>query len=97
LTWYDVRKSIKKGLLLKPRRTHFSNKVFRLVGGTEDNDLWVEKTTSDDGPCIRSVWEPTDDERRRIAAGENIYLVVWGDGTPPVALGVTDDALGKPL
>lgn len=81
---------------MKPRRTHHSNQVFRLPGGTEDNDLWVERTTSEADPCLRSVWEPTDDERRRIAAGENVYLVVWGTGTPPVAMGVTDDPLGAP-
>lgn len=80
---------------MKPRRTHHSNQVFRLTGGTEDNDLWVERTTSEGGPCLRSVWEPTDDERQRIAGGENLYLVVWGVGTPPVALGVTDEPLGK--
>lgn len=81
---------------MRPRRTHRSNQVFRLQGGTEDNDLWVELTTSDEGPCIRSVWELTDDERRRVAEGENVYLVTWGRGTPPVALGVTDDPLGAP-
>lgn len=79
---------------MKPRRTHHSNGVFRLSGGTEDNDLWVEKTDSDNGACIRSVWEPTAEERGRIAAGENVYMVVWGDWHPPVAMGVTDDPLG---
>jgi hypothetical protein len=81
---------------MRPRRTHFSNTVFRLEGGNEDNDLWVERSNSEEGPTIRSVWEPTDDERRRIAEGENIYLVVWGTGTPPVALGVIDEPLGAP-
>lgn len=80
---------------MKPRRTHFSNFTFVLDGGTEDNDLWVEATTSDQGPCLKSVWEPTDEEREKIAKGENVYLVVWGEGHPPVALGVTDEPLGK--
>lgn len=79
---------------MKPRRTPHSNQVFTLPGGNEDNDLWVERTTSEQGPCIRSVWELSDDERHRVAAGENVYLVVWGTGTPPVALGVTDEPLG---
>lgn len=79
---------------MKPRRTPHSNKVFRLDGGNEDNDLWVEATTSEQGPCIRSVWELTDEERAKVAAGENVYLVVWGTVTPPVAIGVTDDPLG---
>lgn len=78
-----------------PRRTHYSNKVFTLVGGTEDNDLWVENTTSDHGPCLKSTWEPTPEERRAIGDGANVYLVVWGSGHPPVAMGVSDDPLGK--
>jgi hypothetical protein len=79
---------------VKPRRTPHSNQVFRLVGGNEDNDLWVEQTTSEQGACLRSVWQLTDDERARVAAGENVYLIVWGTGTPPVALGVTAEPLG---
>lgn len=80
---------------MKPRRTPHSNQVFRLEGGTEDNDLWVEQTTSEQGPCIRSVWELTEDERDKVINGGNVYLVVWGTGTPPVAMGVTDEELGK--
>jgi hypothetical protein len=80
----------------RPRRTHESNHVFRLPGGTEDNDLWVLKTEDVDGnPCIRSVWEPNDEERAALARGDNIYLVTWGNGTPPLAMGVTDVPLGK--
>lgn len=80
---------------MRPRRTPYSNQVFRLAGGTEDNDLWVERTTSAGEPIIRSVWELDADERRKVAEGHNIYLIVWGNGTPPVALGVTDDELGR--
>lgn len=95
---------------MKPRRTPRSNKVFRLVGGTEDNDLWVETTTHEGLPCITlhvhkgledehpvvtSTWELTPEERELIAAGQNIELTVWGEGTPPVALCVTDEPLGK--
>lgn len=81
---------------MRPRRTHLSNQVFRLAGGNEDNDLWVTGESSDLGPVIRSTWEPTDDERTAIAAGENIELVVWGDGHPPVAVHTTGVALGAP-
>lgn len=82
---------------MKPRRTHQSNRVYRLAGGNEDNDLWVMETFASDEPTRRvilSVWEPTAEERARIAAGENIELAVWG-GQPPVAIGVTDVPLGK--
>jgi hypothetical protein len=82
---------------MRPRRTHESNQVFRLVGGTEDNDLWVTRTVTEDGaPVICSTWEPTDDERAAIADGANVELIVWGDGTPPVAMSTTTVALGKP-
>jgi hypothetical protein len=81
---------------MKPRRTPESNTVLGLLEGNEDNDLWVTRTVDHvDDPVIRSVWEPTDDERRRIADGENVYLVVWGRLHPPVALGVTDEPLGR--
>lgn len=70
-----------------PRRTVHSNRVFRLVGGNEDNDLWVLTDVDENAlPVMRSTWEPTEAERERIAAGENIELLVWGTGHPPVAM-----------
>lgn len=81
---------------MKPRRTHISNRVFRLDGGTEDNDLWVTNYGPEDGgPVQGSVWEPTDDERKAIAEGANVELLVFGDGHPPVAMRTSDYALGK--
>jgi hypothetical protein len=82
---------------MKARRTHLSNQVFRLPGGNEDNDLWVYLDVHEDGtPLIRSTWVPTDEERARIAAGENVELIVWGHGHPPVAMGVVNYPLGAP-
>jgi len=82
---------------VKARRTHFSDFVFRLPGGTEDNDLWVCRDTDElDNPVIRSTWELSDRERQQIAEGENVELIVWGAGTPPVALTTTAVPLGKP-
>lgn len=81
---------------MKPRRTVDSTTVFRLEGGNEDNDLWVHRGTDQDGaPVIVSVWQPSELEREAIANGANLELVVWGDGTPPVALGTTIVRLGK--
>jgi hypothetical protein len=81
---------------VKPRRTHNSNKVFVLEDGNEDSDLWTELALTEEGdPVIISVWEPSDDERRRVADGENVALVVWGRMHPPVMVTVTDDPLGK--
>lgn len=75
---------------MKPRRTPTSTVVFRLAGGNEDNDLWVERTHHSEtfDPLLISTWEPTDEERAAIAAGGTIELIVWGAGHPPVALSV---------
>jgi hypothetical protein len=82
---------------VKPRRTHASNKVLRLPGGNEDNDLWIEHGVDEGGMSVMcSVWEPTAEERAKIAAGENVELLVWGDAHPPVAVKPTDVPLGKP-
>jgi hypothetical protein len=81
---------------MKPRRTWWSNFTFILKGGTEDNDLWATLDESEEGsPIMRSTWVPTDEERRRIANGENIELIVWGTVHPPVLLDVVDYPLGK--
>lgn len=79
--------------ILKPRRTHRSTGVFRLPGGTEDNDLWYER-----GPAgeVRSTWVPTDEQRDAIAAGANIELAVFARITPAVSMALTDVPLGKP-
>lgn len=82
---------------MKPRRTHFTNQVFRFPGGNEDNDLWTYQLDDRElgMPIICSVWEPSEDERAAIARGENIRLCVWGGGMPPVAIDLTDEPLGK--
>ena len=81
---------------MKARRTHHTDKVFRLPGGNEDNDLWTYEMKDDHGvPIVCSVWVPTEEERKAIAAGENIRLCVWGGGQPPVVLDLTDEPLGK--
>lgn len=80
---------------MRARRFHSANAVFKLSGGNEDNDLWVDLGDDGYGPRLRSVWTPTADERARIAAGENIELITLGDGTPPLMMGVTDEPLGK--
>lgn len=77
---------------MKARRTHLSNQVFSLPGGTEDNDLWLWN----DGEKLRSCWVPTEEERKAIANGANIELMVWGQGTPPVAIGTCTYPLGAP-
>lgn len=83
---------------MKPRRTHLANHCFSLPGGTEDNDLWsrVELDAERESVALVSTWEPSDDERRAIAGGENVRLVIWSPAQPPVAVETTDEALGRP-
>lgn len=82
---------------MKSRRTEYSTRVLGLSGGNEDNDLWVYDIPAPDnqGTVLCSVWEPTDEERERIANGENIRLEVWATNTYPVSMSVTDEKLGK--
>lgn len=75
---------------MKPRRTVASNHVLSLEGGNEDNDLWVTVGPGDGAPTISSTWELTAEEREKIAAGENVELVVFGSAHPPVLLRITN-------
>ena len=83
-------------LIVRPRRTIHSTKVYRLPGGNEDNDLWTyEVDDNESQPVTCSVWVPTNEERQKIAEGQNVRLMIWSRAIPPVALDVTDEALGK--
>ncbi len=42
-------------------------------------------------PAVRTVWRPSDDERRRIAEGADIEMIVLGTAHPPVLLKTTAD------
>lgn len=86
---------------MKARRTPSSNSVFRLPGGTEDNDLHVRRgvgldTLVEDDPCagdpyVASVWEPDPEERAALATGSNVELVILGVGVPPLLMRVTPE------
>ena len=81
---------------MKPRRTVESQSVLRLPGGNEDNDLWFDlKEAEGGGHVICSTWEPSDEERAAIAAGENIELIVFSTAHPPVLIRTTAVQLGK--
>lgn len=74
---------------MKPVTTAETNATFQLEGGTRDNDLPLERTTDSDGRSVlRSRWKPTLEEVDAIQNGALVYLIVWGSGTPPVAIGV---------
>ncbi len=42
-------------------------------------------------PAFMSEWEPSEEERARIAAGAPIRMLVSGNGLPPVALWARED------
>lgn len=76
---------------MKPTTSPYTNSVFKLPGGTEENDLPAERTTDEAGRrLIISTWQPDDAERAAIMAGSPIELIVWGDAQPPVAVAVAD-------
>lgn len=72
---------------MKPVRTEASNLVY--MGPTPDiGDLHCER---EEIGRIRSVWWFTPAERRAIAAGGNLRLVILTEPIPPVSLGITDE------
>lgn len=82
---------------MKPRRTVTSNHVLSLPGGNEDNDLWVTvgpASPEDQSPVICSTWELSAEERERVAAGENVELIVFGTAHPPVQMRLTNVPIG---
>lgn len=80
---------------MRPRRTPSSNFVYRLPGGTEDNDLHCRigvtpgPHTPAGVPCIVAVFEPDPEERAAIAAGDNVELTILGEAMPPVSITTT--------
>lgn len=39
-----------------------------------------------EGATIVSCWQPNEEERKRIADGGNVWLLIQGAGQPPVSL-----------
>jgi len=79
---------------VKPIKTARSNHNFGPPAGHEGSigDLPCQRLTEENIPWIRSVWQPSEDERRAIADGANIELdVAWIGGFPPVSLNVSDE------
>jgi len=73
---------------MNPVQTDFNNRVFKLVGGTEDNDLPVQSTTINGETVSISTWELEEGELEDIIHSKRVELIVWGVGHPPVALRV---------
>lgn len=58
-----------------------------LLKGDGDTVADLRVIRTEDGRFI-SAWLPTPDELVRLNAGEPVYLSVWGNGHPPVYVGV---------
>lgn len=72
---------------MQPVHVAEANVVFKLPGGSSENDLPVEAARDEQGEHVLiSTWEPDDDERAAIAAGANLQVLIWGTQHPPVAL-----------
>jgi hypothetical protein len=70
---------------MSPQPFHESNLVLKAPAGMEETcgDLHVYAT----GTMCISCWQPTPEERERIAAGGPVWLtVVAGESQPPVAV-----------
>lgn len=73
---------------MKPVENERTNFTFKLPGGTEVNDLPVERSEDFNGAVNTSFWLPRDDELIALEDGATITLTTWGSGHPPVALGI---------
>lgn len=80
---------------MRPVKTANSNHSFGPPVNVTDGsigDLPCQIVDEEEYRTIYSVWEPSDAERRAIAAGQNVRLGVgWIGGFPPVSLGVTHE------
>ena len=75
-------------------KTKNSNHNFGPPHGRADDvdNLPCEITERDGDQVVRSVWVPSDEERKAIAEGMNIELDVWWIGAfAPVSINVTDE------
>jgi hypothetical protein len=77
-------------------RIRDSNFIYRAPQGMPDClDLHVHVTDTDGMRIITSAWIPTPEEVKRIAAGQPVYLHVYGHGHPVVSMSVpVDDPVG---
>lgn len=75
---------------MKPIRTPETNAVYGPAEGDEDRvePLFAVANEHDEIPSIVSTWEPTAEERRRIAEGANIELGVAAVRPLPVGMAI---------
>lgn len=83
---------------MNPQRFAASNIVMKAPAGMDncsDVHAWKGRT-SDGQPVTITAWTPTAEERVKLAMGEPLYLWIYGDGMPPVALSAADPFEANP-
>lgn len=70
--------------MAKPIRTPDTNLVYKLPGGTEDNDLPCVREVVGGTPVICSTWQLDTDELVRVTETGCVDLAIWGEPIPPV-------------
>lgn len=74
---------------MDPIVTEYTNTIFKLPGGTEENDLPVEKNVDSHGrDVLVSTWKLSDVELAALQESGKIDLIIWGKDHPPVALAI---------
>lgn len=75
---------------MTPGSIRDSNFTFKAPPDMENcQDLRVRiAKDAQDNMTITSAWYPSPDEVRALAAGQPVWVTVWGNGLPPMALGV---------
>jgi hypothetical protein len=58
------------------------------------NSLKVKITEHLGHPVVVSAWKLTDQEKKDLAEGGMVYLWIWGENMPPVALTVQPKSSG---
>lgn len=75
-------------------RIHGATRVLGKPQGMTDEEcgsLAIRDMEAHGAPVMLSAWHPTPAEVKRMAAGEAVYLWVYGTAHPPVALSVAGE------
>lgn len=76
---------------MNPQRFARANIVMAAPKGMANcADVHACRTTCGEHPVTVTVWRPDPEELVKINLGEPIYLLVWMDGMPPVAVTAHD-------
>lgn len=73
-------------------RIRGANKVYRAPQGMDNcQDLHVHQQQEHGVTITTSAWFPSPEEMARLQAGQPLWLHIYGEGHPVVAMTVPDD------